>query len=521
MSDELPPQLVSLLRPEAFAHPVRDVTLVETHISWVILTGEFAYKIKRPVKYPFVDLRDVERRAYFCHEEIRLGRRFAPDLYLDVCDVTAREDGARIGGDGPVFEHAVRMRQFSRDDELDRLLLAGRIEPDELRRFGRSLSRIHSRLPSPVDGQRLGRAEATAQIIRVNLAECIDAAEPCGVGEVLAALRGPLEERLASLEPLMVRRFEQGRVRECHGDLHTGNVTRYLGKLVAFDSIEFEPAFRWIDVADEVSFLLVDLRRMGRPEHGRAFVDGYLGESGDYQACRLLSLYEAHRGLVRAKIAALKAAAKDDEAERRPHIEELRAFARCAENALGSRRPRLVATMGLSGSGKTFLARRLAAAVGAVHVRTDVERKRLAGLAELEASRAGLAEGVYGADMSERVYERLMTCADDALSGGWSVVVDGTFLRRADRQKLGELAARHGIAAELVRCTAPRDVLLERLALRAAEGGDASEADAEVLGLQETRAESITPAEGFRLLEVDTSNEAALDRAVAELERWP
>jgi aminoglycoside phosphotransferase family enzyme/predicted kinase len=521
MSDKLPPLLVSLLRPEAFAHPVRDVTLVETHISWVILTGEFAYKIKRPVQYAFVDLRDVERRAYFCHEEIRLGRRFAPDLYLDVCDVTAQGETARIGGEGTVVEHAVRMRQFARDDELDRLLLAGRIEPEELGRFGRSLSRIHSRLPSPVDGQRLGRAEAAAQIMRANLAECIDAAKPCGVGEELAALREPLEERLALLEPLMARRFEQGRVRECHGDLHTGNVTRYSGKLVAFDSIEFEPAFRWIDVADEVSFLLVDLRRMGKPEHGRAFVDGYLGESGDYQACRLLSLYEAHRGLVRAKIAALKAGAKDDELERRPHIAELRAFVGCAENALASRRPRLVATTGLSGSGKTVLARRLAAALGAVHVRSDVERKRLAGLAELEASRSGLAEGVYGAEMTERVYERLMACAHDALSGGWSVVVDGTFLQRADRQKLAQLAERHGIAAELVRCSAPRDVLLERIARRAAEGGDASEADASVLGLQEARAESVTPDEGFRSLDVDTSNDAALDRALSELERRP
>lgn len=517
MSDKLPSELKSLLTPTAYGHPVRDVKLVETHVSWVFLTGELAYKIKRPVAYPFVDLRSAEQRAYFCGEEIRLNRRFAPDLYLDVCAVTRSGDRIELGGDGEVIEHAVRMREFPSEGELDRLLESGNIEPGELARFGRELSRIHGTLPKPEPGQTLGEAAATSRIVLENLAECVAAARSLGTASALGALEEPLAERLRALEPLLAERFAAGRVRECHGDLHAGNVARFEGRLVAFDCIEFEPAFRWIDVADEISFLLVDLARLGCPRHARAFLDAYLRESGDYQACRLLPLYKAHRALVRAKIAALREGGAGAREEREAARAEHRAWLSAAEDALRVGRPRLVAATGLSGSGKTWLGKRIAAELDAVVVRSDVERKRLWGVAELEGTGSALGEGAYSREAGARVYERLVAAAEDALRGGVSVVVDATFQRKAERARLRELAERTGVTLELVVCHAPSEVLLSRIAARRAEGADASEADQAVLAWQERRAEPIDAEEQLFVVDADTTDGAVVSEVLARL----
>jgi uncharacterized protein len=506
MISSLPEHLAGLLRPQAYPHPVEAITLVETHISWVLLTGTFAYKVKRPVRFPFVDLSSLQRRAFFCEEEVRLNRRFAPDLYLEVCPITLAGGVARIGGEGQAVEYAVKMLQFRREEELDSLLAQASIAPAELSAFGQDLAESHERLPVAELPALWGEPQAIRAMIAKNLEECARASEAFDCGAEVRSLRLQIERHLEATAPWMAERREDGRIRECHGDLHAANIVRRESRLIAFDCIEFEPAFRWIDVAEEIAFLLADLDARGYPQHEQAFLGGYLARSGDFQACRLLSLYKAHRALVRAKVMALShagaaAAAGPDQPVRALH----RGYIDCATRVLGPRRPVLVLMSGLSGSGKTWLAERLAPLLGAVHLRSDVERKRLAGLAELERTGSGLGKGIYSSSATTRVYERLAAAAEDVLLGGYTAVVDATFVRRDTRSPFRQLAHRLGVAACLIECKAPQDVLVRRITERELRKKDASEADVAVLDWQNEHWEPVLADELWLLVSADTT----------------
>ena len=524
MTPFLPGALGRLLEPEAYPHPVDGVELVTTHISWVLLAGEYAYKIKRPVRYSFVDLTSPERRRFLCEEELRLNRRFAPELYIEVCKVVVAADGAaRIEPSDAVkaagseanaeviLDYAVRMRRFSRTEELDRLLDGHGIEPHELEKFGRELAQMHARLPAASVTSSWGKpAEVGAGLLR-NLLECADAAASFGSSREVLALQEPLRARLAASASWMAARRSDGRVRECHGDLHSRNIARIQGRLVPFDCLEYEPALRWIDTADEIAFLLSDLTARGRPLHAHAFRGGYLAESGDYHACRVLRPYESHRALVRAKVAALSAAqngapgAKDT--LRREHLR----LVSYAADALAPKKPRLLLMSGLSGSGKTWLARQLAERLSAVHIRSDVERKRRVGLRELAPSHSRLGEDLYSTEATATLYADLARAAEDVLSGGISTIVDATFLERAQRARFAELAASCGAPLHIILCEAPEPVLRARIMDRSRARRDSSEADLGVLAWQSARAEPPTADEGIEVIRVDTVRGDAID----------
>jgi aminoglycoside phosphotransferase family enzyme/predicted kinase len=506
MSSNFPEYLAGLLQPEAYPHPVEAVTLVETHISWVLLTGAFAYKVKRPVRFPFVDLTSLQRRAFFCAEEVRLNRRFAPDLYLEVCPITVTDGAVRMGGGGAPVEYAVRMLQFQRDEELDTLLAQERILPAELGAFGQELAGIHARLPVAEPASPWGEPQAIQAMIRKNLEECAEASGVFEDASEVSSLRLELERQLEVVAPWMAERRRDGRVRECHGDLHAANIVRRGSTLVAFDCIEFEPAFRWIDVAEEIAFLLADLDARGFPQHEQAFLGGYLARSGDFQACRLLSLHKAHRALVRAKVTALTRAGAAVAASADPKGRALhRAYIDCATLVLVRRYPTLILMSGFSGSGKTWLAERLAPLLGAVHLRSDVERKRLMGLAELERSNSALGEGMYSKSSTSRVYHYLASAVEDVLVGGYTAIVDATFARREDRSIFRELARRLSVAACLIECRAPDDVLLRRVSERDLQRKDASEANVAVLDWQREHWEPVAADELWAVMGMDTT----------------
>ncbi len=517
MSVSLPVQLQALLQPAAYPHAVREVQLIETHISWVFLTGEFAYKVKRPVQFPFVDLRSAERRAFFCAEELRLNRRFAPELYLGVSPVTFEGGRARIDGPGEVIDHAVCMRQFPATDELAALLAGDELGLAALSTFGRELARLHEALPRPGAEDPWGRPESVRALLSRNLAECLQAAEKLGTAQTLRSLSEAYVARIEGAEPWIASRRAAGRVRECHGDLHAGNVARYGGRLLAFDCIEFEPAFRWIDVAEEIGCLHMDLCARQFDAYAQAFIGGYLLESGDYSACRLLRLYGAHRALVRAKVAALRAAEATDAQSRDTARGEHGRYLDCARELLAVRRPRLILMCGLSGSAKTWLAERLAPALRAVHLRSDIERKRLAGLAPGQRSGSALGQGLYAAAMSAATYERLRQCAAEVLGGGLSVIVDATCQRREQRERLSSLGAACEARVDVVFCHAPHEVLEARIAARQDAAADASEADRGVLARQQARFEPICAAERLAVVDADTTRADVVSQVLQQL----
>ena len=520
MSPALPASLAGLLEPRAYPHPVDAVRLIETHVSWVLLAGELAYKLKRPVHYPFIDLRAPARRRFLCEEELRLNRRFAPQLYLDVCRIIEDGGKARIapeGADGRILEYAVRMRRFRSEDELDRLLQRREIDPCELEAFGRRLAALHESFAAAGADSPWGRPADVCELLLKNLLECAAASGVFGAADNVRALHGALQRALAKCTATMESRRAAGRVRECHGDLHARNVVRLNGELVAFDCLEYEPAFRWIDVADEVAFLCGDLTARERPLHAHAFLGGYLARSGDYCACRVLPLYQAHRALVRAKVAALEAAATAQEPDRNVLRREHERLVLHAARSLEPPAPALLIMCGLSGSGKTWLARQLAERLLAVHLRSDVERKRLAGLDELARTRSGIAADLYSGRISAAVYERLAQAAEHVLGGGYTVIVDAAFLRREERARFAELGARLGVASRLVRCDAPVETLRSRIAARQRAGRDPSEADDAVLDWQLSHIERLQPDEPLEVMSVDTAGAGALESVLRRL----
>ena len=393
------------------------------------------------------------------------------------------------------------------------MLDAGRIEPAELHSFGLALADIHESLPRAADSSQWGSAAAVRGAINSNLAQAAALeAQRYGTHRV-EALRPALLAGLDRLESWISARRATGYVRECHGDLHCGNVVRWEGELRAFDCLEFEPSLRWIDVAQEIAFLLADLEARDATAHAHAFISGYLARSGDYAACRGIALYKAHCALVRAKVMALAA---DERATGRYGFAE---FVAAAGQSLAPRHPVLVVIMGLSGSGKTWLATRLAPLLGAIHLQSDVERKRLAGMKPGQRSGSALEADLYAPAATDRLYAHLGDCAAQLLADGWSVIVDATFTGRDKRARMRELAIRLGVPLHVIACHAPAEILRRRVEQRAALGADASEADTTVLDWQLRHAEPLLPEEQLPVLHVDTSTQLPAD-SLAGLELW-
>ena len=504
--------------PAAYAalHAVEGVIdCRETHVSWVFLTGAYAYKVKKPVRLSFLDYSTAARREWFCREELRLNRRFAPGLYLDTVPIAGRPGAPRVGAcDAAAFEHALRMVQFDPGQELSHLLQTQEIAPAEIARLAADLWCVHD---SAVLADPDGPFGAPARLHRVTLDNFDEIARalPVVPGSGLGRLQADVEQWFSRLESRMELRKREGRVRECHGDLHCGNVVRWGDRLVAFDALEFDPALRFIDVANDLAFLSMDLAVQQCEALRSTLLDAWTTASGDYAAIELLPYYETYRALVRAKVAALRdgqarGAATATAALAHRYLEW--AGARSTRRA-----PTLVVMVGLSGSGKTWLARRIAEAIGALQVRSDVERKRLAGLAPLASSRSAPDAGLYTQDFTRRTYARLAECVRSCLSGGESVVVDAANLRRREREAFVRIAADLGASAQLVHCQAPLEVLRERVAARSAAGTDASEATVALLERQPSYWEALSEAERLITLEVDTSRPGQVDAAVHRL----
>ena len=492
---------VAALRSSLEAHEGRPVRLVETHISWVLLADALAYKLKKPLRLPFLDFTTLTARRHFCEEELRLNRRLAPSLYLDVVEVRDTPAGPHFGGVGPVLDVAVRMRRFPEGALWSEMLAAGTLAPRHIDAMAQRLSDFHRDAAMAAPGSDFGSVAAHERVTR-RLVEAIDAASPAADWP---ALRAWLSQQLQALAPLWEARRRDGRVRECHGDLHLANVLQLDGEASAFDGIEFDDALRWIDVLDDIAFLAMDLLAHGQRALAFRFVNAYLEASGDYDGLPALRFYLVSRALVRSQVAAIGEGQGVHSAARCGAADYLALAAALAHSA----DPRLAITHGLPGSGKSFVSQGVIEQAGAIRVRSDVERKRLFGLGALEASRDRVPGGIYDSATTSRTFARLREVARVALLGGWPVVVDAVFLRRSERARFAALADALAVPFSIFDCQAALPLLRQRLAQRRASGGDASEADAAVLERLRGGAEPLDAAERAVAIVVDAAQPIA------------
>jgi aminoglycoside phosphotransferase family enzyme/predicted kinase len=491
--------------------------IVETHISWVILAGTHAYKLKKPLDLGFLDFSSLDKRRHACDEEVRLNRRTAPDLYLDVVTVGGSVDAPRLGAT-PALEYAVRMRRFARAEGLDFLLARAALGGAEITAMAAMIARFHAQAARAADGRHGTPARALADAL-ANFSQMPDLGFDADTRERLRRLREWTCAEQARLAPLMERRMRAGRVRECHGDLHLANMVRHDGRIVAFDCIEFNPEMRWIDVMSDLAFALMDLRHRGRADFARLLQDAYLQHSGDWEGVALLPFYLVYRALVRAKVAALRAAgAAGDAPARRAALGDFGTHVLLADAIARPGRAHLIITAGLSGAGKTHVSGALVAARDWVRLRADVERKRLAGLEPHERSHSAVAQGLYSTAAGERVYAHLGALAGDLLAAGNVVIVDATCMKRAQREAFRRLAARCDVPFTILHCSAERAELERRILARNARGDDASEADSAVLAAQIAGAEAIAADEADDVLEIDTCRPLCVPALAAAIE---
>lgn len=463
------PPLIAALQHQLAAE------LVETHASWVLVAGGLAYKIKKPITLPFLDYGSLALRETACRAELRLNRRLAPQLYLDVLPIGGSPAAPQLDA-RPAIEWAVRMRRFDGEQQLDRVCARGELSAAQLTQLAQHVWTFQKLAAVATPHSPFGQPWAVLAPAMENFEELRVLLPQDEQTRVEHLATWTLTE-FAHHEGNLRRRQLNGFVREGHGDLHLGNLVLLDGVVTAFDGIEFNEEFRWIDVASEIAFTWIDLLDHRRPGLAASFLSAWRETSGDAGALTVMRFYAVYRAVVRAKVAAIRAAQNAN-----PGAEPLtqaREYLRLAQEIAvpgdANSAPTLTITVGLSGAGKTTASNALllADATGAcLRLRSDVERKRLFGLAPLAASQGD----IYSDEATARTYAKLRDDAKIMLAAGWSVIVDAACLKRAERRDFRELAAALGCGFRILHCDAPEAELRQRLRQRSNDASEATEA---------------------------------------------
>jgi aminoglycoside phosphotransferase family enzyme/predicted kinase len=496
----------ALMRPGCYPHAVERVEVLQTHISYVLLAGDYAYKIKKPVNLGFLDFSTLEARRRCCDEELRLNRRTAPDLYLATLPITGSASSPALDGEGPAIEYAVKMRRFAQDALLDSMARRGELAAPLVDAIARKLAVFHAAVAVAGPGTRFGTPDQVVAPARANfehierlIGDSPDVAQ-------LERLRSWSEREGARLAPSFAARKRGGFVRECHGDLHLGNIALIDGEPTPFDCIEFSADLRWIDVMNEVAFLVMDLADHRLAGLAIRCLNAYLEATGDYAGLAVLRFYLVYRAMVRAKVACIRAHQSGLTGSAKAAAEdEYRGYFRLAEDLMRTSKTALILTHGLSASGKTTVAGILAERLGAIRLRSDVERKRLFGLDAAARTASAVGAGIYAPDATRRTYDRLTDLTRVVLEAGRPVIVDATFLRDAERAAFRSLGKDLGVPVAFVSCTAPDAELRARIVAREQAGSDASEAGLAVLAQQRNAAEPASREEARETVVIDTS----------------
>lgn len=476
--------------------------LLQTHISWVILSGENAYKIKKPVNFGFIDYTSVEKRKHYCELEIALNKRLAESLYLEVLPITGTPQSPQLGGTGHPIEYAVKMRAFDQSQLFSNLIAHHDLTIQHIETISDLCSKFHQAAEVCRDPV-FGTPESLIQPMLDNFD--VTAQLPAGKNYLtqLAIIREWVETTYQTLLPHLTKRKTDGFIRACHGDLHLGNMVLFDNKPMIFDCIEFNESFRWTDVMSDVGFFAMDLEDKQRPDLASRFVNRYLDITNDYDGVILLNFYQSYRAMVRAKIAAIQLEQSEKDTPAQKALQD--SLKSCIDLALSytqPHQPQLILTHGVSGSGKTTYTNQLLNDTHTIRISSDVIRKHLFGLPPFEPSLPSLQSKLYSNEAHEKVFYKLRQIAETLLLAKKTVIVDATFIRRVHRNLFTELARQLKVGIKALRFNTPESMLMHRHHLRQFNQ-TASDANFEIAKEQLAALEPILPEEGLAVIDIN------------------
>jgi hypothetical protein len=425
--------------------------MVQTQMSFVFLTGNYTYKTKKPVNLGYLDYTTLQKRLHFCRQELELNRRLCPGAYLDVLPITDSKEGIKVGGSGETIEYTVKMKQLPQDRMMDVLLKKDGVTPEMLGQVAALMSAFHSKATTNAEIASYG----SLQMIKTNTYENFSQTEKY-IGVIIPErtfgfIKDYTNQFIQRNSQAFNRRVSEGRIRDCHGDLHAAHIC-FGGEIYIYDCIEFNDRFRYSDVASEIAFLAMDIDRYGRADLSTAFVDAYLKASGDKGIAGLLDFYKCYRAYVRGKVACFK---YDD-----PYIKDKDSI--LAEAKLyfslaykyADKRPVVIVVTGLIGSGKTTTADEAGRGLGYTVLSSDIIRKELAGVPATEWHYDEIDNGLYSPEFTRKTYEELRRRTRELLTAGRSVVLDASFKKRSDRLAAQEMARTAGAGFLVIECRA-------------------------------------------------------------------
>jgi aminoglycoside phosphotransferase family enzyme/predicted kinase len=511
----LPAPIAALLDPRIYPHPVSDVQLIQTHISYVVLAGEFVYKVRKPVNFGFLDFSTPRKRLNDCRQEVELNRRLCPWLYLGVVAITNDGERYALAGRGRPAEYAVKMHRLPQERMMDNLLAAGELTMGMVEALAELIAAFHDGAERGPGIERYGSRE----YIQRNWDENFTQTAPY-IGRTISGERHRwLQDWVATFmtreRQLFARRITQGRIRDCHGDLRASAVC-YVDGICVFDCIEFNRRFRYSDVASDVAFLAMDLRARGRADLAEAFVERYVDVSADGELRRVLPFYMCYRAYVRGKVESFRLDEPEVGAPDRQDAAELarRYFEMAVEYASVIPVPALIIICGLSGSGKSALADNLAQQLGMPVISSDLVRKELAGTSPTTRHAAAFEVGLYAPRFTARTYGELLRRALRELADGRSVILDATYGDRHRREQVRRSAARAGARFVCLECVAGEDAIRQRLAQREREPTIVSDARWETYVAQRAGFDAVDELDPWQHVVVD------MDRPLTECVAW-
>lgn len=508
----LPRLIEALLDPSSYPEPCARVELRQTHISYLFFTPLFVYKIKKPVDFGFLDFSTLDKRLFFCAEEVRLNRRLAPDVYVGVVPVTEKDGKVFMEGAGEPLEYAVKMKRLDARESLEYVLERGDVTTDIIERVARRIARFHREARTSEHISSFGSVEC----IRKNIGENFEQTEGFAGQAISKALFDRIKAYndgfIRANEGLLRRRVEDGFIRDCHGDIHCDHVSISNG-IEIIDCIEFNERFRYSDIVADAAFLSMDLDCHNRADLSRVFDSAYFASSGDPEGESLLDFYRCYRAYVRGKVAVFKSVEEEvgPEARMGALIDAKLHFHLAGEYAEGNVKPLLIAVRGLSGTGKSMVANLLAENTAFCTLSSDLIRKELAGLAPSERGAEAYGAGIYSKEFTDRTYATLIERAGVILKARRSVICDATFSKGGYLQMAKEAAREAGAAFHIIECTANDKTIRNRLLKRLEDPGAISDAGVEVYERQKA---SYEPVEG-PCLEIDTTR--PLDEALIKI----